>query len=161
MHDNQPSLFAEPSEPAREERTLKAIAEVFDLAYEYFGEPDSPADDFDEGDLPPALAKARARRLEKARELGLVAQWASYKKAKGCVTIHDPTTGEWHELPWKGAPSWAMWEVSERSSLYKFTGDASAFDLTASQIEEIWEEKHPPEEDAEEGIVEEYELPDN
>lgn len=106
------------------------------------------------------LARARTRRLEKARELGLVAKWASYKKAKGHVSVHDPATGKWHDLPWKDAPSWAKWEAGKRSALYKATGDRGAFDLTAGQMRQLWEEEHPPSE-AEEGIVEEYELPDD
>jgi len=50
----------------------------------------------------------RARREEKAAALGLVAKWAPYKKAKGCVTIHDPMTGEWHDLPYRDVPTWAQ-----------------------------------------------------
>ena len=130
------------------------------MAKEVLGE-EPPAAESEE-DLPPALAAARARGVEKAEALGLVAKWASYKKAKGYVQVHDPTTGEWHDLPWKDIPDWAKWEATERSTIYRSTGDAGAFDLTADQMREIWEEKHPPSEAGEgEGIVEEYELPDD
>jgi hypothetical protein len=107
----------------------------------------------------PILRAVRERREEKAAALGLVAKWASYKKAKGYVTIHDPTSGEWHDLPYRDAPTWARWEATKRSELYRRTGDYGVFDLDAEAMNAILEEESPPQE--EEGIVEEYELPDD
>jgi hypothetical protein len=46
----------------------------------------------------------------------------------------------------------------KRSEMYR-AGDAGAFNLTAAQMEEIWQSERPLLE--EEGIVEEYELPDD
>jgi hypothetical protein len=173
MRDDQLSFFGAPAEaPAEDsdqgppeagppERKIESVAEVVELAAEVFGAKAQPGAQPDEAKLePPALARARTRRLEKAEELGLVARWADYSKAKGHVAVHDPTSGGRHDLPWKDAPGWAQREAVQRSSLYRSSGDAGAFDLTAAQIEEIWEEEHPAEE-VEEGIVEEYELPDD
>ena len=165
MIDDQLSLFGTPDpEPAKLEEPLEpaslveSMAEVFELAREILG---SEADDPEDATPPPVVARARARRLEKAKELGLVARWADYRKAKGHVTIHDPTSGGWHDLPWKDAPGWAQREALKRSSLYRSSGDAGAFDLSAAQIEEIWEEERSAETElVEEGIVEEHELPD-
>jgi hypothetical protein len=158
MYDSQPSFFDEPGEANGEARepAIEDVAEVFKLAREYLDLRD-PGGDLPDEVLPPALASMRRRRLEKAKELGLVAKWADYSKAKGCVSIHDPDTGRWHGLPWKDAPSWARWEAIKRSEIYRATGDAAAFDLTADQMRKIWEKECPPEE----GIVEEYELPDD
>lgn len=153
MYNGQPSFFDEPAEEVLcSSGKIQDIEEVFALARECLGLSSSEDDP-----VPPVLARVRARRLEKAGELGLVAKWASYKKAKGHVSVHDPTSGEWHEMPWKAAPSWARWEASKRSDLYKATDDGRAFDLTASEMRQIWEE-HALEEEV---IVEEHELPDD
>lgn len=54
----------------------------------------------------PALLKLlqwERRRLREADPQGLVIEWA---KERGFIALHDPTTGEWHEvkasecLPW-------------------------------------------------------------
>ncbi len=58
----------------------------------------------DGGDSPRFLA----RRLEQASELGLVAVWS---KHFGHISIHDPTTGEWHDLRREDAPGWAKREA--------------------------------------------------
>jgi predicted metal-dependent hydrolase len=34
-------------------------------------------------------------KLEKADRRGLVIKWA---REPGCIALHDPTTGEWHEV---------------------------------------------------------------
>ena len=57
------------------------------------------------GDIPRFLA----RRLEQASELGLVAVWS---KHFGYVSVHDPTTGEWHDLRREDAPGWANREAA-------------------------------------------------
>ena len=41
------------------------------------------------------LLERERRRLEEADRRGLVIRWA---KEPGYVAIHDPTTGEWHEV---------------------------------------------------------------
>jgi len=154
--NDYPSLFDEPvGPPADEDPRVGGEGDVFALAWEVLGssppgetEPESPI-----------LRTVRARREEKASALGLVAKWANYRKAKGYVTIHDPATGEWHDLPYRSAPTWAQWETTKRSELYRHTGDYGVFDLNADQMHEIWEEENPRLE--EEGIIEEHELPDD
>lgn len=49
--------------------------------------------------------------------------------------------------------------MTKRSELYRRTGDYGVFDLDAEAMREIWEEEHPPQE--EDGIIEEYELPED
>ena len=41
------------------------------------------------------LLERERRKLQKADRRGLVIKWAS---EPGYVAIHDPTTGEWHEV---------------------------------------------------------------
>jgi hypothetical protein len=97
-------------------------------------------------------AKNRAgKNASEASERGLVATWAA---TFGFVSIHDPTTGEWHDVQTKQAPDWALAEASTRKTLYK-SGNRKAYSLNAPQMEEIWETEHPP---PEEGIVEEYPI---
>ncbi len=95
-----------------------------------------------------------ARGLEEASELGLVTRWS---QAFGFVSIHDPTTGEWHDLQAKGAPDWAVREARKRKELYR-GGNRKAYRLTSREMEEIWATEHPPAE--EEGIVEDHPLED-
>src|SRR5215210_8262450 len=101
MIDNELSLFGTPDpEPVKLEEPSEAgsaslvesVDEVFELASTILG---------NEADVPetPALARAQARREAKAEELGLVARWGDYRKAKGHASIHDPTSGSWHDLP--------------------------------------------------------------
>ncbi len=45
------------------------------------------------------------RRLEEADRRGLVITWA---REPGYVAIHDPTTGEWHEVLASECPSWIL-----------------------------------------------------
>lgn len=45
------------------------------------------------------------RRLDVADRRGLIVKWA---KEPGYLTIHDPTTGEWHELSAKNCPPWML-----------------------------------------------------
>jgi hypothetical protein len=92
-----------------------------------------------------------AKNNSGASERGLVATWAA---TFGFVSIHDPTTGEWHDVQTKQAPDWALAEASTRKTLYK-SGNRKAYSLNAPQMEEIWETEHPP---PEEGIVEEYPI---
>lgn len=51
------------------------------------------------------LLERERRRLEAADRRGLVIRWA---KEPGYVALHDPTTGEWHEVMASGCPSWIL-----------------------------------------------------
>jgi hypothetical protein len=48
----------------------------------------------------PAIPRFIEQVLERASELGLVARWS---REFGFISIHDPTTGEWHDIPMKEA----------------------------------------------------------
>ncbi len=51
------------------------------------------------------LLELERRRLEEADRRGLVIRWS---RVPGYVSIHDPTTGEWHELAASGCPPWVL-----------------------------------------------------
>ncbi len=147
---NQQALFGDDREDAHrvrdEEPTIASVFEVRELAREHFNRTSPP-------DAEPPLLKARRRLRAEASgadRRGLVARWS---RAFGYIEIHDPTEGEWHDLPWKEAPSWSRWEARKRKDLAKF-GDRRALDLPASGIREIWEAENPSA--LEEGIVEEH-----
>jgi hypothetical protein len=72
--------------------------------------------------------------------------------------MHDPGSGEWVEVLYADAPGWAQREAHKRTELYKQTGDARVFDYDAATMSSIWEGEQVEEE---EGIVEEYELPND
>src|SRR4051794_36303957 len=78
------------------------------------------------------------RELERASELGLIARWS---REFGYISIHDPTTGEWHDLPTKDAPAWAKREAHKRKELRRHHGVTQL--LTASEMEEIFEAERP------------------
>jgi hypothetical protein len=63
-------------------------------------------------------------------------------------------TGEWHDLPTKEAPSWAVGESHRRKNLYK-DGNRKAYRLTSSEMEETWEAEGTPEP---EGIFEDHPI---
>jgi hypothetical protein len=161
MLDTQMSFFDEGEAPEDGHKEnlgdplIESEDEVFALARGIL----PSLKDAEEEHLPPMLKAAQRRRLEKAEALSLVAKWADYKKAKGHISIHDPGSDEWADLPYEAAPSWAQREARKRSEIYRSTGDARAFDYTAAEMHAIWEEEGPPQK--EEGIVEEYELPDD
>ena len=50
-------------------------------------------------------------RLEEANQRGLVIRWS---RELGYISIHDPTTGEWHEVPASGCPPWVLDEAKAR-----------------------------------------------
>jgi hypothetical protein len=75
-----------------------------------------------------------------AEYLGLVAAWSG---EFGFISMHDPTSGEWHDLHWKDAPGWARWEARERKELYR-KGNRKAHRLTSREMAQI--EAHPIEE---------------
>jgi hypothetical protein len=97
------------------------------------------------------LTSKTIKTLSEAEHIGLVATWAL---EFGYVSIHDPTTGEWHDLSTKEAPSWAGWEARKRKELYK-GGNRKAYRLTSREMEEVWEGEHAPKL---EGIVEEHPI---
>jgi hypothetical protein len=84
-----------------------------------------------------------------AHRLGLVARWS---RDFGFISIHDPTTGEWHDLKAEDAPGWAKREAHKRRELRR-AGDPRAHDLTREDMEEIWETEHLGKE---EGIIEDH-----
>ncbi len=51
------------------------------------------------------LLERERKRLEEANRRGLVIKWA---REPGYVSIHDPTTGEWHEVAAPECPSWIL-----------------------------------------------------
>jgi hypothetical protein len=51
------------------------------------------------------LLERERKRLEEADRRGLVIKWS---KEPGYVSIHDPTTGEWHEVALSRCPSWIL-----------------------------------------------------
>ncbi len=77
------------------------------------------------------------KNTSEAERLGMVATWAM---EFGYVSLHDPHTGKWHDIPTKEAPSWALWEARRRKELYK-DGNRKAFRLTSSEMEDVWEKE--------------------
>jgi hypothetical protein len=57
--------------------------------------------------------------------------------------LHDPATGERHDLPTKDAPDWAVREARRRKELYK-SGDRKAYRYTSGEMEEVWESEQTP-----------------
>lgn len=51
------------------------------------------------------LIERERQRLEEAERLGLVIKWS---KEPGYVAIHDPTTGEWHEVLASECAPWVV-----------------------------------------------------
>jgi hypothetical protein len=95
--------------------------------------------------------KTRTDKTDKTSEsawLGLIATWSA---EFGHVSLHDPTTGDWHDLKTTVAPEWAVGEARRRKELYK-SGNRRAYRLSAHDMEEVWKSHQPPEE----GIVEDY-----
>lgn len=89
------------------------------------------------------------RRYEQASATGLIAKWSP---EFGYVSLHDPTTGEWHDLPTKEAPDWAKWEASKRKELYK-GGNRNAYRLTSREMEKLWVGDHPDDPFGEDGAT--------
>jgi hypothetical protein len=44
---------------------------------------------------PGALTEQRERKLEEANRRGLIVRWSEHPT---WIKLHDPTTGEWHEV---------------------------------------------------------------
>src|SRR5215203_3188648 len=85
------------------------------------------------GTLPDKVPPLVKRHLDEASNLGLVARWAS---EFGLISIHDPTTGEWHDLPTADALGWAKKEAFKRKELNKRYGHRL---LTRYELERIWQ----------------------
>ena len=51
------------------------------------------------------LLERERRRLEEAASRGLVIKWS---REPGYLSVHDPTTGDWHELLASGCPPWML-----------------------------------------------------
>ncbi len=143
----QASLFDDGSAPpAPVVSKVTSEAEVRELARDFFDLPKPPPEE------PPLLATRRRLRaeVEGASRRGLVARWSC---AFGYIEIHYPTEGEWHDLSWKEAPSWARCEARKRKALHK-SGDRRASERSSRDMEELWREEHPPEPEI--GIIEDY-----
>jgi hypothetical protein len=92
-----------------------------------------------------------AKTTPEADRLGLVATWS---RVFGYLSIHNPTTGTWHDLPTKGALDWTRREARRRKELYK-SGDRKAYRYTSGKMEQLWEAERAPEP---EGIVEDHPI---
>jgi hypothetical protein len=57
------------------------------------------------------LVERERKKLEEADRRGLVIKWS---REPGYISIHDPTTGEWHEVAASGCPSWVSDEAKAR-----------------------------------------------
>jgi hypothetical protein len=136
--------------------TVGSENEIFEMARKFAARVQSGPPRLEAESSPPEfIVSARARRATAAAALGLVAKWS---RTHGYISIHDSTSGEWHDLATKDAPAWARWEAAARKTLWH-QGNKRAFLLTREQMEEVWHHERPPVE--EEGIIEECELPDD
>jgi hypothetical protein len=102
----------------------------------------------DQNPQTPEKLTVKTSKTPEPTELGLVATWSA---EFGYVSLHDPTTGEWHDLKTSIAPEWAVGEARKRKELYK-SGNRRAYRLSARDMEDLWKSDQPPEE----GIVEDY-----
>jgi hypothetical protein len=100
----------------------------------------------------PVTPTDKTDKTAEAEDLGLVAAWSV---EFGFISVHDPTSGEWHDLHWKDAPGWARWEARKRKELYR-NGNRKAHRLTSREMAQIWKAESPPAEDA--GIVEAHPI---
>jgi hypothetical protein len=62
------------------------------------------------------LLEHERQRLEAAERLGLLIKWS---KLPGYVAIHDPTTGDWHEVLASECPPWVIEEAKAHSRYAK------------------------------------------
>jgi hypothetical protein len=125
--------------------------EVFEIAREQFGHRDGDRRDHRDDHSGDRDHHYEHREVDRR---GLIAKWS---REFGYILVLDPTTGSWHDLHWKDAPGWARWEARKRKELWQ-AGNRCAFDLTATQMQEIWDAEHPPEPEL--GIVEDHPLPE-
>ena len=57
------------------------------------------------------LLERERRKLEEAESRGLV---ITFSREPGYLSVHDPTTGDWHELPASGCPPWMLEDAKAR-----------------------------------------------
>jgi hypothetical protein len=57
------------------------------------------------------LLERERKRLEEANRRGLVIRWF---REPGWISLHDPTTGEWHEVAASGCPPWILEDAKAR-----------------------------------------------
>ncbi|WP_244299875.1 hypothetical protein [Rubrobacter xylanophilus] len=57
------------------------------------------------------LLERERRRLEEADRRGLIIKWS---REPGYVSLHDPTTGEWHEIATSDCPPWVLEDARAR-----------------------------------------------
>jgi predicted metal-dependent hydrolase len=62
------------------------------------------------------LLERERQRLEAAERIGLLIKWG---KAPGYVAIHDPTTGDWHEVLASECAPWVIEEAKAHSRYAK------------------------------------------
>lgn len=96
---------------------------------------------------PPA---AKTAKTTEAERLGHIATWSAQF---GYVSIHDPTTGGWHDLQTKDVPEGTVGETRRRKEQYR-GGNRRAYRLTSSEMEGLLRAESP----VDEGIVEDYSL---
>jgi hypothetical protein len=101
---------------------------------------------------------ASPRDLARAAQMGLCSMWV---REFGWVAVHDPTTGEWHDIPTKeanyGPHPWMISEAQRRTRLWR-AGDRNAYLLNREQMEQIWaQEFRQGEITGEPGIVDPHE----
>jgi hypothetical protein len=96
-----------------------------DTSQDTSGHEDTPS-------VPSELPEILQRDLKRASEVGLVAR---FSREFGYIELHDPTSGEWYEVPFTEAPQWAPNEAFKRKDLRKI---GKAHDLPACEMEELW-----------------------
>jgi TubC N-terminal docking domain len=57
------------------------------------------------------LLERERKQLEEAERLGPIIKWS---KEPGYIAIHDPTTGDWHEVLASECPPWVIEEAKAR-----------------------------------------------
>ena len=57
------------------------------------------------------LLERERKKLEEANRRGLVIRWS---REPGWISLHDPTTGEWHEVTTSGCPPWILEDAKAR-----------------------------------------------
>src|SRR4029453_6958968 len=91
---------------------------------------------------PPEKLTVKTSKTPEPARLGLIATWSA---EFGYVSLHDPTTGEWHDLKTSVAPEWAVGEARQRKELYK-SGNRRAYRLAARDMEDLWKSDQTPKE---------------
>jgi hypothetical protein len=99
-----------------------------------YSEGDDKGDDTEETIVPPFVKTRQERIRGEADRLGLI---ATLSHKYGYISVHDPTSGDWHDLPTTEAPDWAKREAFKRKELRKL-GDVTDL-LTRAELEELWE----------------------